>query len=215
MRFILVDHARGSVAQRRGGEKQQVLIETGFDVADTRAAGVLAVHDALTDLAKVDERKARVVEMRVFAGLSVDESAKALRRVRGHDQARLAIRARLAAARALTMSDDRWQRVNDLFHAALERRRPSASRSSATPVAATTSCTRDVVSLIAADAETPVIAAGAPRRERRRGLGRRPEPGAPLVGQESIAIRSSRTSARAGWAMCTGRPTPCSAATSR
>jgi len=78
MRFILVDHARGRVAQRRGGEKQQVLIETGFDVADTRAAGVLAVHDALTDLAKVDGRKARVAEMRVFGGLSVDESAKAL-----------------------------------------------------------------------------------------------------------------------------------------
>lgn len=78
MRFILVDHARGRVAQRRGGEKQPVLMDTGFDIADTRAAGVLAVHDALTDLAKVDGRRARVAEMRVFGGLSVDESAKAL-----------------------------------------------------------------------------------------------------------------------------------------
>jgi RNA polymerase sigma factor (TIGR02999 family) len=78
MRFILVDHARGRVAQRRGGEKRPVLMDTGFDIADTRAAGVLAVHDALTDLAKVDGRRARVAEMRVFGGLSVDESAKAL-----------------------------------------------------------------------------------------------------------------------------------------
>lgn len=78
MRFILVDHARARVAQRRGGGKQQVLMDTGFDIADTRAAGVLAVHDALTDLSKVDGRRARVAEMRVFGGLSVEESARAL-----------------------------------------------------------------------------------------------------------------------------------------
>jgi RNA polymerase sigma factor (TIGR02999 family) len=78
MRFILVDHARQRAAQRRGGANRAVVIETGFEVADSKAAGVLAVNDALTDLGRVDERKARVAEMRVFGGMSVDESAKAL-----------------------------------------------------------------------------------------------------------------------------------------
>jgi RNA polymerase sigma factor (sigma-70 family) len=49
-----------------------------IDVEDPRPAGILAIDGALDDLAKVDERKARVVEMRVFGGLSVVESARLL-----------------------------------------------------------------------------------------------------------------------------------------
>jgi RNA polymerase sigma-70 factor (ECF subfamily) len=76
MRFILVDHARKRRYQKRGGGHQIVALE--MDVADAGAESVLRIDDALADLAKVDERKARVVEMRVFAGLSVDESARVL-----------------------------------------------------------------------------------------------------------------------------------------
>ena len=76
MRFILVDHARKRRNQKRGGDQQIVALDV--DVADLGAEGVLRIDDALTALAKVDERKARVVEMRVFAGLSVAESARLL-----------------------------------------------------------------------------------------------------------------------------------------
>jgi RNA polymerase sigma factor (TIGR02999 family) len=76
MRFILVDHARKRRYQKRGGDRQIVALD--MDVADVGAESVLRIDDALSDLAKVDQRKARVVELRVFAGLSVDESARVL-----------------------------------------------------------------------------------------------------------------------------------------
>lgn len=76
MRFILVDHARKRRYQKRGGDRQIVPLE--IDVADVGAESVLRIDEALSALAVVDERKARVVEMRVFAGLSVDESARLL-----------------------------------------------------------------------------------------------------------------------------------------
>ena len=76
MRFILVDHARNRRYQKRGGDRQIVALD--MDVADMRAESVLRIDQALSDLAKVDERKARVVELRIFAGLSVDESARLL-----------------------------------------------------------------------------------------------------------------------------------------
>jgi len=76
MRFILVDHARKRRYLKRGGDQKIVALD--MDIADVGAESVLKVDHAISDLAKVDERKARVVEMRVFAGLSVDESARLL-----------------------------------------------------------------------------------------------------------------------------------------
>jgi RNA polymerase sigma-70 factor, ECF subfamily len=76
MRFILVDHARNRRYLKRGGDRQIVPLD--MDVADMRAESVLRIDQAISDLAKVDQRKARVVELRVFAGLSVDESARLL-----------------------------------------------------------------------------------------------------------------------------------------
>jgi RNA polymerase sigma-70 factor (ECF subfamily) len=76
MRFILVDHARNRRYQKRGGDRQIVPLD--MDVADMRAESVLRIDQAISDLAKVDPRKARVVELRIFAGLSVDESARLL-----------------------------------------------------------------------------------------------------------------------------------------
>jgi RNA polymerase sigma-70 factor (ECF subfamily) len=76
MRFILVDHARRHRYKKRGGGTPTVALD--IDVEDPRPAGILAIDGALDDLAKIDERKARVVEMRVFGGLSVAESAQLL-----------------------------------------------------------------------------------------------------------------------------------------
>jgi len=76
MRFILVDHARRRRSEKRGGSTLPVPLE--IDIADPRPASILAVDQALTDLAKVDPRKAHVVELRVFGGLTADESAQVL-----------------------------------------------------------------------------------------------------------------------------------------
>jgi RNA polymerase sigma-70 factor, ECF subfamily len=76
MRFILVDDARKRRYQKRGGDRQIVALE--MDVADVGAESAPRIDHALSDLARVDERKARVVELRIFAGLSVDECARLL-----------------------------------------------------------------------------------------------------------------------------------------
>jgi RNA polymerase sigma-70 factor (ECF subfamily) len=78
MRFVLVDYARRRQAHRRGSGRAAVPLESALEVADGRFHDVLAIDAALSDLAKVDERKARVVELRVFAGLTADESAHVL-----------------------------------------------------------------------------------------------------------------------------------------
>lgn len=80
MRQILVDHARARLAAKRGGVGQQKVslddarsLATGND-----AEGLLALDEALKELASFDERKARVIELRSFAGMSVEETAHAL-----------------------------------------------------------------------------------------------------------------------------------------
>ena len=78
MRFVLVDYARRRMARRRGSGRAAVHLDSALEVPDPRAEDVLAIDAALSDLARVDERKARVVELRVFAGLTVDESAHVL-----------------------------------------------------------------------------------------------------------------------------------------
>ncbi len=78
MRFVLVDYARRRQSRRRGSGRQAVALDSAIEVPDMRVDDVLAIDAALSDLAKVDERKARVVELRVFAGLTVEESAHVL-----------------------------------------------------------------------------------------------------------------------------------------
>lgn len=82
MRNILVDHARERAAQKRGGDGNNQaprlsLDETRMSIED-RAAELVALDEALESLAKFDERKSKVVEMRFFGGLSVEETAAAL-----------------------------------------------------------------------------------------------------------------------------------------
>jgi RNA polymerase sigma factor (TIGR02999 family) len=81
MRRILVDAARGRAAKKRGGEVQRVAHSSAVnfdeveDFASRRGAELIAVDDSLQLLKEVDERKAQVVELRFFAGFSVEETA--------------------------------------------------------------------------------------------------------------------------------------------
>src|SRR5262245_37695041 len=78
MRRILVDHARTRNYQKRGGGAQQVSLDEAATLAGDRAAELIALDEALQELAKMDERKSRVVELRYFGGLSLEETAEAL-----------------------------------------------------------------------------------------------------------------------------------------
>jgi RNA polymerase sigma factor (TIGR02999 family) len=80
MRRVLVDHARARSALKRGrgGGTQVTLAEAGAAAATPEDVDVLAVDDALARLATMDPRKARLVELRYFAGLTMPEAAAAL-----------------------------------------------------------------------------------------------------------------------------------------
>jgi RNA polymerase sigma-70 factor (ECF subfamily) len=78
MRRILVDFARSRGYQKRGGGAQRVSFTQALDVAEGQATDVVALNDALEALAEVDERRSRVVELRFFGGLSVEETAEVL-----------------------------------------------------------------------------------------------------------------------------------------
>jgi RNA polymerase sigma factor (TIGR02999 family) len=81
IRRTLIDHSRRHSAEKRGsGEPALSLADAGLDLAAAADTGVdlLALDHALTELTRLDERQARVVELRFFGGLSVDESAEVL-----------------------------------------------------------------------------------------------------------------------------------------
>jgi len=78
MRRILVDFARSRGYQKRGGGAKQVTFTEALEVIDGQPTDVVALNDALDALAAVDERKSRVVELRFFGGLSVEETAEVL-----------------------------------------------------------------------------------------------------------------------------------------
>jgi RNA polymerase sigma factor (TIGR02999 family) len=79
MRRILVDHARGRGYQKRGGDAVRVTFDEGLAVTSEPALDFVALDEALHALARFDERKSRVVEMRFFGGLTVDETAAVLK----------------------------------------------------------------------------------------------------------------------------------------
>ena len=80
MRRILVDHARARLAQKRGARETPVTLSTADDPPADQASivDVLILDETLTRLADLDSRQAQVVEMRVFAGLTVEECASVL-----------------------------------------------------------------------------------------------------------------------------------------
>ena len=78
MRRILIDAARARGNQKRGGDVLKVSLTQGLGVPD-RPEDLIALDEALEALGEIDERRARVVEMRFFGGLSVDEVAEVLK----------------------------------------------------------------------------------------------------------------------------------------
>ena len=78
MRRILVDHARKRLNIKRGGKVDMVPLEAAGEVFAKRAAEVVAIDDAVKTLSAVDERKGRIVELRFFGGLSIEETADVL-----------------------------------------------------------------------------------------------------------------------------------------
>jgi RNA polymerase sigma factor (TIGR02999 family) len=78
MRRILVDHARGQSAEKRGGEFQKLSLDENIDVSGERASDLVALDEALDRLAALDPQKSKIVELRFFGGLSVEETAEVL-----------------------------------------------------------------------------------------------------------------------------------------
>src|SRR5687767_6965451 len=78
MRRILVDHARQHNAQKRGGEFHILTLNEEIDQSDEQSADLIALDDALTELARMDEIKAKIVELRYFGGLTMEETAEVL-----------------------------------------------------------------------------------------------------------------------------------------
>jgi len=79
MRRILVDHARARLADKRGGGATAITLdEASASSGDADPIEVLALHDALDRLAVLDPQQAKVVELRYFGGMSIEETAEAL-----------------------------------------------------------------------------------------------------------------------------------------
>lgn len=78
MRRILVDHARRRGFAKRGGNALRVPLDEVLLVAEARGIEVLALDEALDALARIDRRKSRVVELRYFGGLNIEEAAEVL-----------------------------------------------------------------------------------------------------------------------------------------
>ena len=79
MRRILVDHARAKHYEKRGGGAAHVPLEEAAVIAEGKAAEILALDESLRALAEIDPRRARVVELRYFGGLSNEEIAEVLK----------------------------------------------------------------------------------------------------------------------------------------
>jgi RNA polymerase sigma-70 factor, ECF subfamily len=78
MRHILIDHARRRQYAKHGGDMRQVSLEEAQTMSQERAGELLALDEALDELAKLDARKSRVVELRYFGGLDLEETAGVL-----------------------------------------------------------------------------------------------------------------------------------------
>jgi RNA polymerase sigma-70 factor (ECF subfamily) len=78
MRQILMDHARSRKMQKRGGGAVKLSLDEALVVSDERAAELIALDDALAELAKIDSRQSQIVELRFFGGLTLEETAQFL-----------------------------------------------------------------------------------------------------------------------------------------
>ncbi len=78
MRQILIERARARDAQKRGGDRARVTLDEGLVAEEQRSIDLLAVDEALNKLATIDPQRAKLVELRFFGGLTIEESAEAL-----------------------------------------------------------------------------------------------------------------------------------------
>jgi RNA polymerase sigma-70 factor, ECF subfamily len=78
MRRILIERARGRRSEKRGSNPQKISLDVVGDVPDERAAGLVALDEALSAFAAIDPRKAQLVELRYFGGLTIEETAEVL-----------------------------------------------------------------------------------------------------------------------------------------
>lgn len=75
MRRILIDHARSRLRVKRGGGAHRISLDEIALVSEPRAAELIALDEALTELARIDPQKSRIVELKFFGGLTMDEIA--------------------------------------------------------------------------------------------------------------------------------------------
>ncbi len=78
MRQILVEHARSHASAKRGGGERKFALDEALTFSEEKAADLVALDDALTSLARFDGRKVRILELRYFGGLSLEETSVAL-----------------------------------------------------------------------------------------------------------------------------------------
>jgi len=78
MRLILTDYARTHLARKRGGGSRKVPLDEGSLASSSHPEDLLALEEALAELARLDERKCRILEMRFFASMTPEETAEAL-----------------------------------------------------------------------------------------------------------------------------------------
>ena len=78
MRTILVDHARSHASAKRGGGAHKLELDEAMVVSQQKASEVIALDDALKQLALLDPQQSRIVELRFFGGLTVEEAAEVL-----------------------------------------------------------------------------------------------------------------------------------------
>lgn len=79
IRRILVDHARGHARQKRGGDRERVRLDEDVAVSPERDLDLVAVDEALLELAQLNQRQAQIVELRFFGGLSLRDVAEVLK----------------------------------------------------------------------------------------------------------------------------------------
>ncbi|MEM8678013.1 MAG: ECF-type sigma factor [Planctomycetota bacterium] len=78
IRQILVDHARGATAQKRGGDWRRVTLDTPVAASAEHEIDLLSLHEAIESLSQIDPRRAEIVELRLFGGMTGDEIAEHL-----------------------------------------------------------------------------------------------------------------------------------------
>ena len=78
MRHILVEHARARQAEKRGGQVGKVSLDQALEFSPSKSRELIELDDALESLARLDPQEARVVELRFFGGLTVEETAEVL-----------------------------------------------------------------------------------------------------------------------------------------